>query len=186
MFYTDSWLAAYAGPLLHTEIVPIDPVIASNTLSFTSYMGQNFSVSISTKYTYNNDTCVALKIPVTAEEYGRIVSYLYELCESKISYNYSDLLLTALPDSFQTVLLDDVVAENPRKIKSLFCSQAAVLALRQSLAVEHPVRRELDKYNSRTMLPYHLYKLLQPFCQALDCNALALGHTLRMCNPPIL
>lgn len=186
IFYTDAWLAAYAGPLLHTEIVPIDPVISSNTLSFTSFMGRTFSLSISTKNTYSNDTCVALKIPVTVEEYGKLVSYLYVLCENKISYNYKDLLLTALPDTFQNVLLDDVDAQNPKTLKSLFCSQAAVLALRQSLAEDHPVRLVLDKYNSRTMLPYHLYRLLQPFCQALDCNALAHGLIQRRSNPPIL
>lgn len=175
VFFSDTWLAVYAGPFLHTEILPIQNEDPSKTMSFTSYMGQAFSASLRVKETYNNDKCVALAFGVTENEYDKIVSYAYDLCEHNINYNYSDLLLTALPHTIQNAMIEDIPSEDPAQIKSLFCSQAVILILKNGLKNDHPVMQVIKNLNSRTILPYKLYTLLTPLAKNIDCNALSQG-----------
>lgn len=186
IFFSDSWLAAYAGPLLHTEILPIQNEDPMKTMSFTSYMGQPFSASFRVKETYNNDKCVALAFDVTEQEYLQIISYAHDLCSHNINYNYSDLLLTALPHTIQNAMIEDIPSEDPAHIKSLFCSQAVILILRNGLQENHPVMQAVGNLNSRTILPYKLYHLLKPYTKSVDCNALSQGLIQDLHSPIIL
>ena len=56
---------------------------------------------------------------------------------------------------------------------SLFCSQAAVLCMRQCLTSNEGLKQHLDTLNSRSTSPHALYQALKPFCSdthELPCN----------------
>lgn len=175
IFFTDSLLALRAGPLVHVDILPMDPATPANTLSYTSYVGYPFTVSISDKTRYDNETCVALAIPLAEAEHEALVGYLCDLCGHNIPYNYVDVATMALPQSLQTSLKDDLSSEAPADITHLFCSQAAVLALRNALAERRPLLELLRHVNSRCVTPYDLFHMLRPHAQPVCCLALGRG-----------
>jgi hypothetical protein len=175
VFFSDSLIALRAGPVVHVEVLPIDVLHPENTLSYTSYVGQPFGVSISTKRTFDNETCVGLVLEVSPEEHETLVSYLHDLCEANIPYNYHDMAIMALPRTLFEAVVDDVPSEDPRHLRSLFCSQAVLLALRNSLSEENPLLPVLAGVVSRTIFPYTLFHLLRPYTHTVDCRALASG-----------
>lgn len=178
LYLSDSVIALRAGPLVHVEILPIDSETPENTISYTSYVGCQFAMSISTKNTFDNQTCVALSLDLSVKEHQCLISYLHDLCEANIPYNYADVAFMALPHSVLQAVVDDVPSEDPRDLRSLFCSQAALLALRNSLAAEHPLVPVLSGVVSRTVFPYSLFLLLRPFTRTVDCLALSRGAVL--------
>lgn len=175
VFFSDTILALRAGPLIHVEILPIDDNNPENTLSYTSFVGSPFSMSISTKRTYENDTCVGLAFDVSEHEHELLVSYLHDLCEKNIPYNYSDVALSVLPSGIKNSFVDDVASESPTDITSLFCSQAVVLALRNALDEKTALFQRLKDVNSRTVLPYALYHVIKPYARSIDCVSLQHG-----------
>jgi hypothetical protein len=186
VFFSDSLLALRAGPVIHVELLPVDTLNPENTLSYTSYVGHPFGVSISTKRTFDNETCVGLVLEVSPAEHENLVSYLHDLCEANIPYNYQDMAIMALPRTLFEAVIDDIPSEDPRDIRSLFCSQAVLLALRNSLADDNPLLEVLSKVVSRTIFPYTLFHLLRPFAHTIDCRALASGLVvLRPLSEPL-
>lgn len=175
VFYSDSLVAMRAGPLVHVELMPLDPSTPENSMSYTSYVGYPFAASLSTKHTFDNATCVALALEVERPEFERLVGYLHDLCERNIPYNYGDTALMMLPLQLVQSLCDDVPSESPEHITTLFCSQAVVLALRHALSEEHPAFRLVRDINSRTVFPYALFQLLRPYTRPVCCNALQRG-----------
>lgn len=175
VFFTDSLIALRAGPLVHVELLPIDANIPDNTLSYTSYVGHAFGVSISTKATFDNETCVGLALDLTPLEHERLISYLHDLCAANIPYNYGDMALMALPRTLFEAVVEDIPSEDPRDVRKLFCSQAVLLALRNSLADDNPLGDVLGRIVSRTIFPYTLFHVLRPYTRPVDCRALARG-----------
>ena len=175
IFFTDSLLALRAGPLVHVELLPVDAENPGNTLSYTSYVGYPFAMSISVKGTYDNETCVALSLNVSREEQEQLISYLHDLCEQNIPYNYTDVATMALPRGMQYALKDDLSSEAPADITHLFCSQAVVLALRNALDNIRQLYHILQYVNSRCVTPYNLFHLLRPYTQTVCCLALRRG-----------
>jgi hypothetical protein len=179
VFLTDSIVAMKAGPLVHVELLVIDSNVPSNSLSYTSYVGCEFGVSISTKQTYNSKDSIALAFDVTPDEHASLISYLHDLCESHIPYNYKDIAIMLLPKTIQRNFVDDVTSETPREIKALFCSQGIVLALRNSLSQASPLCQQLRGLNSRTVHPYALYHMLRPYTYMVNCDLLRNGEVKR-------
>ena len=176
VFVSDSIIAMYAGQYVHTDICPIDELNAAHTLVCTCYMGETFSASLCSKSRFNDATHAALVIPTTIEEQDEITSYLYALVEKKVKYNYMDVAAAALPLNVRNTLFSDVESENPDGISSLFCSQAAVLVLRNCLIPEREITKALTGVNSRCILPNMLYNILTPFCMRISCDALREGE----------
>lgn len=175
VFVSDKILAVYAGKLMHVDIMPIYDSVPENTITYTSYVSENFSMSISTKRLYTNERCVARAIPVTSDEFDRAVSFLHDLCEAEVPYNYADLLLTAMPHMLQTAFIDDVPSENPKDLTSVYCSQAAVLCLRAALGEDSPLLAEMREINSRLTLPLDLYHHVLPYSTGASCDDLQRG-----------
>ena len=174
--FTDSLIALRAGRLVHVDILPMDPDNVENSLSYTSYVGEHFSMSLSAKHDYDDDTCVALELKVSPEEHECLIAYLNELFERNIPYNYKDLAVMALPCTLQDSLVSDILSESPEDIQSLFCSQAVVLALRNSLAQDRALFRQLRMLNSRTIYPCTLYHVLRPYTKMVSCNGIRRGE----------
>ena len=173
-----------AGEFVHVDLMPINDNAPEHSVVCTSYIGENFSLSLATKQAYNDKDCVALCIELTEEEHQKLTSYLLALADHNIPYNYQDVLVSALPRSVSRVLVDDVADERPEKISTLFCSQAVVLALRNSLDGSHPLMHTLQQVNSRCTLPDTLFRLLEPGCQRLSCQALRSGVASAIITTP--
>jgi hypothetical protein len=173
---SDKFLSLFAGELVHCDIIPLDVSDEQNAITFTSYVGETFSMSINTKKSYDNNRNVALAIPYSKEEFGLLTTYLFQLYSNNVPYNYSDILLDTLPCRLREVVVDDVSSEDPAQLSTVYCSQAVVLALRNSLHAERNVLETLRGVNSRVTIPLQLYHLLRPFSHHVDCTALRKGQ----------
>lgn len=97
-------------------------------------------------------------LPVTERQYDRAREYVSELCRRETPYNYLDLTLCAMPSKVASFVGPDTKPYPvPRKV---FCSQAAVLMLRQALHDNTDVYDALSSVNSRSCSPMELYNLL--------------------------
>lgn len=175
IFFTDTVISLCAGHLVHVDIVPIDEQNPINSLVCTSYIGETFSISLTRKAAYSDSDEVGLAIATTDDEHLRVTSYLHDLAVNKIPYNYTDVISCALPKMIKKTFLEDLASDNPAKIKSLFCSQAVVLALRNGLSESNPVTQVVKGLNSRCILPEALFRQLNPICPRVSCSALRYG-----------
>lgn len=174
----DRLVSSIAGNLVHVDLMPIDTQNCEQSMVFTNYMGETFSMNLCGKRLYNNQRHVALLLETDDNEQELLYSYLHDLCEQNIPYNYTDLAFEFIPRSISCEVVNDVVSENPKEITKLFCSQAIVLALRNSLNHSKGVCRTLRKLNSRLTLPIDLFHALRPFTRYVCCNALSVGRVV--------
>ena len=93
------------------------------------------------------------------EEEKKISEWLVQHVTDKTKYNYGDLYYCVMPALF----VKDVDCE---AAKSLFCSQACVLALRYGVTSKEDMKEALLKINSRVCTPNAFYKFIKPFCVA--------------------
>lgn len=96
-----------------------------------------------------------LTLAVSYDEKEKIKDWLQKHVDLKTPYNYNDLCYCVMPLPY----LKDV--QDP---KSLFCSQACVLALREGIEENEDLKKALATLNSRTCTPNKLYKFIKPFC----------------------
>jgi len=176
VFMTDRFLSCFAGKLVHCDIMPVDSKTAENSLNFTSYVGEHFSASVTGKRFYNNKDNMALCLEISEEENDAMISYLYELCENNIPYNYVDLAAEMLPSQVARFVVDEISSDDPKQITNLFCSQAVVLVLRNSLSEKGELCKILKHQNCRLTLPYELFTILQPFSKQVFCVELSKGE----------
>ncbi len=175
---SDKLISCVAGNLIHSDIMPVDTTNSENSMNFTSYVGENFSVSITGKHMYNNKDNVALCIETSEEEQETMISYLHDLCENNIPYNYIDLVAEMLPSRIAGYVVDELDSEDPKHITHLFCSQAIVLVLRNSLSETSELCKALRTQNCRLTLPSELYHILMPFSRQVCCDALRKGEVV--------
>lgn len=112
-------------------------------------------------HTRGEDMHALLAYRVEELEYDRAREYISKLRVNNVRYNYSDLVLCAMPKSMAAIvpMSGDVP---PHTIPhTIFCSQAAVLMLRECLGGSGcVVERVLQGVNSRFCRPQDLYTLL--------------------------
>ena len=155
-FVSDYFLVPYTHGFTHVDILPLSDGDGDNALTYTSYMGENFSISIAAKHRFTNQTEVALCLELADEEHEKLTSYLQDLCAANVPYNYTDLAMLVVPAAIRHKLLSDVPSEDPAHLQSVFCSQAAVLALRNALLPQRALFARLNELNSRETLPVDL------------------------------
>jgi hypothetical protein len=175
VFLTDSILALYAGKYVHVDICLIDEREPKHSMTCTSYVGQKFSMSTTDKRNYNDEDYLGLLVETSDTEQDNLTGYLLDLVDNNIPYNYVDIAAMALPMVLSDALIEDVRSEDPAHLTNLFCSQAVVLALRNSLSDEHPLFPLLSKINSRCILPNTLCNILTPSCERISCTSLKDG-----------
>lgn len=175
---TDKLVSFCAGNLVHVDMLLIESSCPEKSLTYTSYVGEHFSRSLDAKKQYNEHDNIALKINLSEVEYEKLSVYVNTLADSIIPYNYHDLANIFIPSGIAKYVLSDVESEDPKTLKSLFCSQAVVLALRNSLECKHSVYRALWNVNSRSCSPETLYELVQPITDGVRCAPLQNGIVL--------
>lgn len=182
----DQVVSYFAGGFVHVDIMPIDPSDPQNSMVFTNYMGENFSGSINAKQLYNNKENVALLMEQTDKEYEDLLAYLHALCEHHIPYNFTDLAFEFMPSALVHGVISDVSSEDPGDISKLFCSQAILLALRNSVQENSMLHNTLKKANSRLTMPMDLYYTLRPFARHVCCDDLRQGKVTFTTVPQLL
>jgi hypothetical protein len=160
---TDSFMKrlvrALSGPHVHTEMIvsqraPPHPVHTA----YSAYMNSVFARTFQHDFAFSDRTHDFLRIDVTAAELERVSNTCETCADSAIPYNHTDMVLSVVP-------LRSPTEKDLFNAKTLFCSQAMVLILRECLEPIHPVQLPLCELNSRTVTPSQLYERLAPYCK---------------------
>ncbi|EKX31750.1 hypothetical protein GUITHDRAFT_149099 [Guillardia theta CCMP2712] len=148
-------------------------------------------MSVNMRKSYNSRDYEGLHLRLDPVESAKLFDYAIDLVERRVPYNFADLLYqpmkAVLPDSG---FFEDVPNESSLQVKKVFCSQAFVLALRNSLhnddlagalIDESPIQRKkllwrLISENSRLCTPSDLYHIIRPYCRRVDMDRLRHGH----------
>ena len=150
----ETFVSWCAGPMVHVDVVV-------GGFMFTSYMFERFSLNKLPLYHPSTHECLALQ--VTEQVHNAVQDILTRWVDKQIPYNYSDVFHLIVPSSADQV--QDV--ESEEQIETLFCSQAATLAVR--LASSNGFLQDL---NSRTTTPTMLFEALKPHCEFRDVMSL--------------
>lgn len=147
--------------------------------SFCSYMQQPLQRLRPDECMYRKGCDHALALAVSGAEARAARSLLQEMYLKGVGYNYTDLPLCLLPTALKCSLHD---VEDARSLTRVFCSQLAVLTLRESgsgAAVE-----AVRALNSRCTAPNELYEALCSSFQSVKVEALMMGLVQEGAAPP--
>eukprot|EP00961_Rhodomonas_salina_P168218 2267694-Rhodomonas_salina.1 len=151
---------------IHVDIGMFIPTCENGEENFTvysAYMDENLQAT--NIHENNYDTTGKLDmfyaIELTTQEAEAVKNFLTNLVAKPTPYNYSDLALCAMPH-FICRQFPDVSINN---IQSVFCSQLAILALRDAMLESAPCkfRQLIWGVNSRCISPAQLLPLLRPY-----------------------
>lgn len=159
----------------HVDIVVHNPDDGENILrAYSSFMNTLLTKTELARNHYHDDCDVALAVPVTAGEARTARDFLDKLVQNKTPYNTADIALCLLPVRAQQYV-KDVAPDAP--IRSVFCSQLAVLTLRRSLTKSaRSVLQCCQAVNSRCTSPNALFGMLSPLCTRVRVQALCTGQ----------
>ncbi|EKX34797.1 hypothetical protein GUITHDRAFT_118968 [Guillardia theta CCMP2712] len=188
---SDRIIKLMTGPFAHVDLYVHREEKPNDSPSLTTFMGEHFSMSVNMRKSYNSRDYEGLHLRLDPVESTKLFDYAIDLVERRVPYNLADLLYqplkTVLPDSG---FFEDVPNESSLQVKKVFCSQAFVLALRNSLhndelagalIDESPIQRKkllwrLISENSRLCTPSDLYHIIRPHCRRVDMDRLRHGH----------
>ena len=159
MLKTDHMVKYFAGKFVHMEMLVFLTNNPKDSPTFTTFMGETFSMSISSKYSYNSNYYEALMLETFPDEAFSIFTYLIDITERSVPYNLSDLFYQPFKRLLNnSELFNDVPTENSKQLKKVFCSQAFTLALRNCLTNSNHSRliSSLKAENSRLTTPTDL------------------------------
>jgi hypothetical protein len=152
-----------SGPYVHTELVVTStheeaPFIRRK--SYSAYIDYVFFGSEEKQFVFADETHDILHVKASACEIEDIRKTCETHVELKTPYNLKDMVFSVLPGR-------NPKDKNIYEVKTLFCSQAMVLILRQCLEENHPVRNAISSLNSRVVTPSQLYTILKPVCESV-------------------
>lgn len=155
---------------IHVDIVMHRAGTPSKMFAYSAYMNEPFSMNLMNPSMMRDPTFDNLSLDITVKEYDSCVRYLSKLVD-RARYNRSDamFLLPIIPSksSFSRVMVPDVDASKPELIKSVYCSQAVVLLIRECLKGRQHVQYAFDGINSRLTSPHDLYQRMRGICNPL-------------------
>lgn len=188
---SDRIIKMLSGPFAHVDLYVHMENKVGDSPSFTTFMGERFSMSINMKHYYNNKDYVGLHLRMDLVESMKLFDYVIDLVDHKIPYNFSDLLYQPMKSVLRhSVFFPDVHSENPEELQKVFCSQAFVLGLRNSLhdndlagaLIDESLNQRrkllwtLSEENSRLCTPTDLHDILRPFCRRVNMDRVRHGY----------
>lgn len=158
-----SW---FAGAPVHSEILLHEPGSMSQMFTYTAFMGESFSMSLLSDELISSRDFADIAIQITKEELQRLQRYVMRLVEREVPYNFKDLPLAAGVAGNGEVLntiFPDVSDDSVELVKTVYCSQAMILAMRACLDDRlHPeLCRDLRTINSRATSPQKLHHIMK-------------------------
>jgi len=175
IFASDRVLNLFSREFVHMELLMLLESKPEDSPTFTVFMGEKFSMSISLKKGYNEQEYFGMALDVFPGEAISLLNYMTTLVDRGVRYNYSDLALQPVKSLLKkSVMFEDVPSDEPGEVKKLFCSQAFTLGLRHSLthAINLDLKKKLLEKNSRLMTPSDLFHILMPYCRRVDMDQL--------------
>lgn len=176
MLKSDHVTKYFSGQFVHMETLVFLTNNPNDSPTFTTFMGENFSMSVSAKYKYSSKYYEALMMETFPDEAFSLFAYFIELTEREVPYNLSDLFLLPLKKLLKSSeLFNDVPTESPKHLKKVFCSQAFTLALRNCLTNKNYTRllERLKQENSRLVTPTDFYDIVRPYCKRINVDRLS-------------
>ena len=158
---------AVAGPYVHTEIILHT---SSSIYNYSAYMGKRFSGTFLDTQKVNDETYDFIHIPATCDEETCIRLTLDACVQSKVPYNFSDMVMTQFP-------FRNPVNHGLFECSSLYCAQAVVVVLRACLMPPSELVNELNEVNSRTVTPTSLFEVLIKHGSLVSGGMVSRGET---------
>jgi hypothetical protein len=147
------------------ELLQVHVDVVLNDLMISVYMGCSIAMtpmpdSVNQMKLSNREY---IGVQLDPEGFNRALGLALSVVERNVPYNYSDILLIPMPFQRFTKSIFDDSDDDLATVTSLYCSQFALLLLKQSLSsVQDPeLFAALQSVTSRCMSPDTLYKLLQ-------------------------
>lgn len=141
----EQFVKVCTGPHVHVDLVV-------NNIAYSAFSGEPFSENV---FCADDTQYDVLHFNFSDEEVDAIAKWAQRHVELKTPYNEHDIYYCVLPSR---IFVRDIDTEP----KSLFCSQACILALRACLGENSAIKQRLLQLNSRTCSPASLYAALQP------------------------
>ena len=158
---------------VHVDMVLDKQKTTNRKFYYTMYMGEKFTMNMIPKYSLDDKLFENWAFSVTDGEFEKMTTYISKLVD-RVTYNYVDtmMLMPMMPHTgmFVDTMVPDVDGTQPENLHKLFCSQAMVLILRESLDEDGPNQNlllKLRSLNSRLTSPSDLYHLLRNYSSAL-------------------
>jgi hypothetical protein len=115
------------------DIVLTKPDTKSVRFCYSSYMNQKFEMVLMDKGLLVDESMQNSCISISDDEFDRCIAYMQALVDGHTNYGYLDAMLL-MPVRFPSMLRSDV---QPHCVpRSIFCSQSAMLMLRDCLDKE--------------------------------------------------
>ena len=152
-----------SGPHVHTEMIVSQKHPKQIHTAYSAYMNSVFSRTFQREFQFDDTSYDFLRIDVTPDELMRISKTCEACADTNIPYNTTDMIYSVLP-------LRNPMEKDLFNAKTLFCSQAMVLILRECLEPVHHLQLPLREVNSRTVSPSQLFEKLSPFCTQVSCR----------------
>jgi hypothetical protein len=154
---TRKTIAWIIGQKTHVDwIVHIPDHPSCVFVAFTCFEGELFCERLSQSPGYL--LADVLGVVITREEADRILDLCWRLSARKIPYNFYDSHFIMPFYSPHTSMVTDISSES---MVEAFCSQMAVVVLRECLDTQRDVTRAMVQLNSRTVSPETLFEILK-------------------------
>lgn len=175
-------VSALVTKMVHCDIVLDDPNTENKRFCFSAYMNEKFSMNLMSRQTILSRSFDNYSLDISRSDLERCSKFLMGIVDKGTPYNYSDavILLPALSNVskkrsstnnssgssgiVETMIPDLKLGVRPADIKTVFCSQAAVLVCRECIrdtrALE-PLVGELREVNSRLTSPSDLMQIMK-------------------------
>lgn len=161
----------------HVDIVLEEEGTDNKRFYYTAYMNERFSMLMIPDHEMGSDQFDNMRVNISREEMGKCSNYLSTLVNNKVRYNYTDAMMimpsvegSLCPVKMSTVssIFPDVDGSDPNNIKKVYCSQAAVLLIRECLQEScEGMIQDLNQLNSRFVSPHTLHMLASRYFKSI-------------------
>jgi hypothetical protein len=129
-YFTECQLSSQSYPIMMHREQHVMKIL------FSVYVGEVFSYYVPAEWLHRSEsTHTMMALQVQPEELAKAWEYVMDLCNAKVPYNMTDLMLCCMPSMVTRDLLYDV--DTRKKIPSkVFCSQVS-LPLSSSFFIVH-------------------------------------------------
>ena len=160
----ENMVSLVTGGSIHTDIVLHRDGSDSGQYAYTAFMNMPFHMHKISDGEKFSDLYKNLQIDITEDEFQKCTDYLSVWVNGKLRYNYSDTFVgipTVGGDGTNgNIIMPDVDGARPETLRTVYCSQAATLVMRECLDPKGDNKslvESLKQLNSRTTSPHGLY-----------------------------
>lgn len=155
---------------VHVDVVLDMDGTPNKNFAYTAYAQEKFSMTLMPSSMGKNPNFRSMCLDISEAEFHRCSLYLSKMV-GRVEYNYTDamFLLPAIGSGpISDVMVPDVDSSSPEMLEKVFCSQAALLVLKNCLSENEALMVALKGLNSRLTSPSILYRSIQGVFERMD------------------